>query len=366
VTGGDGALRPGRIDQALPSFSYGDAIGNDALALRDILRRGGVASEIFAATAHPRVRAEARPWREYAAHDDGRNVCILHFSIGTGMARVFSRLRSRRVLIYHNITPPEFARGVSRRLERECRSGREQLRELAAGTDFAIADSEYNRGELEELGFGRTAVLPVVVDFAGHDRTPEDPSLAQRWRDGRTNVLHVGRLVPNKRLEDVVRCFDLYRRIDPASRLLLVGNDTGVPAYTEALHAFVARLGTPEVHIVGHLDFSGLCTCYRVAHLYLSMSEHEGFCVPLLEAMHFRVPIVAFAGGAVPETLGAAGLLVREKRFAEVAELMRRAVADAGLRERLVAAGTARLRDFDPARIEGDLWALLRGQGLWG
>jgi len=366
VTAVGGAPAPARLDQALPSFAPGDAIGNLALALRGVLRRGGAASDIFAAAADPRVRNEAREWREYAACNAAGNVCLLHFSIGADMAWVFANLRSRRVLVYHNVTPPEFARGTNRRLERECRRGREQLRELAAAADLVICDSEYNRRDLAALGFARTAVLPVHVDFAAHDRTPDDDVQARRLRDGRTNVLHVGRLAPNKRIEDVVRSFDLYRRVDPGSRLLLVGGDGGLRGYAESLRSLVARLGTPDVHFLGHLDFAGLCTCYRSAHVYLAMSEHEGFCVPLLEAMHFRVPIVAFAAGAVPETLGGAGLLVREKRFAEVAELMRLAATDGQVRARLLAAGAARLADFAPERVERDLWALLRRHGLWG
>ncbi|HEY5999292.1 MAG TPA: glycosyltransferase family 4 protein [bacterium] len=360
MSGGAGAAAP-RIDQALPAFAYGDAIGNDVLALRGLLRRGGVTSEIFAATVDERLGGEARRWREYAAHDDPRNICILHFSIGGAMARVFARLRARKVLVYHNVTPPGFARGVSRRLERECRAGREQLRELAGCTDLALAVSEYNRRELEELGFARTAVLPILVDFADHDRAPWDVELALRFGRGGTTILHVGRVVPNKRIEDLVRCFHLYRRADAAARLLIVGNDTGVRGYADALREFVAALGTPEVHFLGHLDFAGLCTCYRLADLYLSMSEHEGFCVPLLEAMHFRVPIVAFAAAAVPETLGAGGALLGEKRFEEAAELMRLVATDARLRARLVAGGAARLEDFSPARVERELWPLLAG-----
>ncbi len=353
-----------RVDQALPNFSYGDAIGNHALALREMLRRGGAPSEIFALATHPRLRGEARAWREYAAHDRPGNVCLFHFSIGTSLARVFVRLRARRVLIYHNITPAEYARGVNRRMERECRMGREQLRTLVRGTDLAIGDSSYNRRELEELGFARTAVLPVIVDFASHARQPAVPGLLRRWRDGRVNVLHVGRLAPNKRLEDVLRCFDVYRRVNPASRLLLVGTDAGLENYAEALRALVRRLGTPEVHFLGHVDFRELCTLYRLADVYVSMSEHEGFCVPLLEAMHFGVPVVAFAAGAVPETLGGAGLLVREKRFEEIAELVHLAATDEPLRSRLVMAGRERLRAFAPESIARDLWALLEREGL--
>ncbi len=354
-----------RIDQALPTFSYGDAIGNHVLALRALLRSAGATSEIFTIACHPRVRQESREWRAYEAVDGPGNVCILHFSIGTPMATAFTRLRSRRVLIYHNITPAEFARGVNRRMERECRMGREQLATLAGRTELAIGVSEYNRRELEEMGFSPTAVLPVIVDFADHDRQGPVPELERRWGDGRTNVLHVGRSAPNKRLEDVVRSFHVYRRIDPKSRLLLVGTDAGLENYSAAVRELVARLGTPDVHFVGHVDFRELCALYRIADLYLAMSEHEGFCVPLLEAMHFGVPIVAFAAGAVPETLGGAGLLVREKRYDEIAEMMHLAVSDRALRERLKAAGRERLGRFEPQAIGRDLFALLEQHGFW-
>src|SRR5512139_2285345 len=153
-------MKPLRIDQVVPSFSIGDAIGNDALALRQILRRRGVTSEIFTRAGHADLRHESRPWADYAAVDARGNVCLLHFSIGTPVAEDFRRLRARRVLIYHNITPPEYARGVNPMMERECLLGREQLRGLAGCTELGIADSEFNRLELVEAGFAPTAVVP--------------------------------------------------------------------------------------------------------------------------------------------------------------------------------------------------------------
>ncbi len=359
-----GEATPPRIDQALPTFSYGDAIGNHVLALRSILRRAGHTSEIFALACHPRVRAEARDWREYAAIDGPGRALILHHSIGSPLAAQFARLPVRRVLIYHNVTPPEFAHGVNRRMERECREGRDQLARLAGVTELAIGDSEYNRRELEELGFGRTAVVPILVDLQGHDAQAPVRELVRRWGDGRTNVLHVGRLAPNKRIDDLVRAFHVYRRLDPGSRLLIVGTDAGLENYSAAVRDLVGRLGTPDVHFIGHVDHRALSTWYRLAHLYLVMSEHEGFCVPLVEAMHFGVPIVAYASTAVPGTLGGAGLLVREKRWEEVAELMRLAVADPQVRRSLVEAGRRRLEDFSPARVESAFLETLRAAGL--
>ena len=360
---GGAPARP-RVDQALPTFSYGDAIGNHVLALRAILRRAGHASEIFTLACHPRVRSEARLWREYPAAGEPGRVLVMHFSIGSPMAGQFARVAARRVLIYHNVTPAGFARGVNRRMERECREGREQLAQLAAATELAIGDSEYNRLELEELGYRRTAVVPILVDLPAHDAQPPVRELLRRWGDGRTNILHVGRLAPNKRIDDLVRAFHVYRRLDPGSRLFLVGTDSGLENYASAVRDLVAGLGTPDVHFVGHVDFRELCTWYRLADLYLTMSEHEGFCVPLLEAMHFGVPIVAYASTAVPWTLGGAGLLVREKRWGEVAELMRLAVADRGVRAHLVAAGKERLAAFGPRRIEEAFLGTLRDAGV--
>jgi glycosyltransferase involved in cell wall biosynthesis len=353
-----------RIDQAVPSFSIGDAIGNDALALREILRRRGVTSEIFTRAGHPALERESRPWSAYAGVDAPGNVCLFHFSIGTPVAEDFRHLRARRVLIYHNITPPEFASGVNPMMERECRLGREQLRRLAGCTELGITVSEYNRRELEEAGFARTAVVPIIVDFSDHDRQEPAPDVLARWRDGRTNILHVGRFAPNKRLEDLVRAFHCYRRIDPHSRLLLVGSSVGLENYAAAVRDLALRLGNPDVHCLGHVSFRQLCTFYRIADLYLALSEHEGFCVPLLEAMHFGVPIVARAAGAVPETLGAAGLTVRGAPPEEVAELMRLAITDREVRQRLLAAGRARLGDFAPGKIELDFWELLGREGF--
>ena len=359
-------MKPVRIDQAVPSFSIGDAIGNHALALREILRRRGVTSEIFARARHADLRGESRPWAEYAAVDEPGNVCLFHFSIGTPVAEDFQHLRARRVLIYHNITPPAFARGISSQMEHECRLGREQLRTLAGCTELGITVSEYNRRELEDAGFASTAVIPIVVDFADHDRQEPATEILARWRDGRRNVLHVGRFAPNKRLEDAVRAFHCYRRLDPHSRLLLVGSTAGMENYAAAVRDLALRLGNFDVHVVGRVDFRQLCTYYRLADLYLTLSEHEGFCVPLLEAMHFGVPIVARAAGAVPETLGGAGLLVDGGRFAETAELMRAALADRRVRTRLVEAGRARLADFAPEKIERAFWDLLARHGMTG
>jgi glycosyltransferase involved in cell wall biosynthesis len=349
-----------RFDQLLPNFSYGDAIGNHVLALRGIFAKKGYGSAVYAQMRHPKLRGEARDYGDYLLVDGPGNTCLYHYSIGSPLSGFFASLKSRRVLVYHNITPHEYLEGVNRRAEFECRRGREELRRLAGSVDFALADSEYNRLELEEMGFEHTAVLPIVVDFAAYDRAPLKKDLEGELADGRTNILHVSRFVPNKKIEDVIKAFAVYKKINPRSRLLLAGTDVSFENYSEALRGLVAKLGVADVVFTGHVDFPSLCTLYRSAHLYLLMSEHEGFCVPLLEAMHFGVPIVAYAAAAVPGTLGDGGLLVKEKKYDEIAELVDYVMTEKGVAESLVEAGRRRLGDFAPEKIEGQLWDVLK------
>jgi len=348
-----------RFDQLLPNFSYGDAIGNHVLALREIFERRGHPSAIYAQMRHPRVRSRGRDYADYLAVDGPQNTCLYHYSIGSPLSGFFASLKARRVLVYHNITPHHYLKGVNRRAEFECRRGREELRQLAGNVDFALADSEYNRQELDEMGFDGTAVLPIVVDFTAYDEAPVKRDLQKELADGWTNILHVSRFVPNKKIEDLIKSFAVYKKINPRSRLLLAGTDVSFENYTEALKDLVGRLGVADVVFTGHVDFPGLCTLYRAADLYLLMSEHEGFCVPLLEAMHFGVPIVAYAAAAVPGTLGEGGILVGEKEYDEIAEIMDYVLTKDGVKETLIAAGRRRLADFAPEKIEAQLWKVL-------
>jgi len=348
-----------RLDQLLPNFSYGDAIGNHVLALQSAFREGGFRSDVFAQMRHPKLRRLARDYSEYLAAAENDGVCFYHFSIGSILSEFFGHLKARKVLIYHNITPPEYLRGVNRRAEYECRRGRDELRELAGTADLALADSEFNRRELESMGFPRTEVLPIIVDFQKCDAAPRK-GLLKRFDDGAVNVLHVSRFVPNKKIEDVVKSFAVFKKIQPRARLFLVGTDVSFENYSDAVRDLVARLGVKDVHFPGHVDERELNTYYRLADIYLLMSEHEGFCVPLLESMHFGVPVIAYDAAAVPYTLGGAGLLVGEKRYEEIAELMDRVVTDDTLRKALVDAGRRRLEDFAPQRIKESLWEILR------
>jgi glycosyltransferase involved in cell wall biosynthesis len=321
-----------KVHQLLAALSYGDAIGNEALAIQRQLRAAGHESDIFAELVHPRVAHLARPLWEHREVSSSDSVCIYHFSIGSAAGRLIHGAADRLVIVYHNITPARFFLGFHPHLAGLCHHGRRELAAFAARTELALGDSEFNRRELEEAGFPRTAVLPIVLDLSLYERPPS-PVVKRRFDDGRVNVLFVGRIIPNKRIDDLVRSFAVFQRwLRPHSRLLLVGDTRGFERYFDRLRGLVHELGVQEVVFAGHVDDDELYAYYRLADVFLCLSEHEGFCVPLQEAMHFHLPVIAYDAGAVRDTLHGGGLLLRDRRPELVAELLDRVTRGGPLR----------------------------------
>jgi glycosyltransferase involved in cell wall biosynthesis len=336
----------GRVPQLLAALSYGDAISNEALAIQKHLREAGYQSEIFAERVHPRMAHLARPLWEYGTVSSPETVCLFHFSIGSASSRLIFGAPDRLVAIYHNITPASFFVGFHAHLAGLCHHGRRELAAFAPRTELALGDSDYNRRELEEAGFARTGVLPIVLDFSRYERRPA-PVVRRLYGDGRTNILFVGRIIPNKKIEDLIRTFACYqRRHDPSSRLLLVGDTRGFERYLSRLHELVSTVGAEGVVFTGQVDDDDLYAYYDVADIFLCLSEHEGFCVPLQEAMLFRVPVVAFEAGAVAETLHGGGLLIGEKRPEAVASLLAEVRRDPSLRQALLASQERAIREI--------------------
>jgi glycosyltransferase involved in cell wall biosynthesis len=345
-------MSTGRVHQVLATLGYGDAIGHEVLGIQRVLQDAGYASEIFVETADRRLEHLTTDYRDMVGAIAPEDVLIHHFSIGSRASRTAYALPGRMALVYHNITPPEYFLGVHKDLVKLCFRGRRELTAYISRCELALGDSEYNRQELEALGFPSTAVLPVVPDFA-HLDLPPNTMTAERFDDGWTNVMFVGRVIPNKKFEDVIRAFHVYRtRHNPRSRLLLVGSYGGFEIYLTMLHALVARLGTPDVHFLGHVSNEELTALYDVADLFLCASEHEGFCVPLIESFHKRVPVLAFAATAVPATMDGGGVLYGTKDPFEIARVMAAVLDDPDLEDRVIATQDAALdrllaRDFE-------------------
>lgn len=345
-----------QIHQLHTSAGYGDAIGNEMSSIREILRRQGHLSEIFAEHIDPRLAEAPHHYLEYRVFSDPENLLLLHFSVAypPHLWEFVSAFPDRKVLIYHNITPRVFFHGVNELYYQATKEGRRQLGEFASRVELGLGDSEYNRQELCAAGFRRTGVLPLAFDERQHGDAAPDPHLIN-WleADDWANLLFVGRIAPNKRFEDLISTFSyLKAHLRPRSRLLLVGSSAGTKEYERLLRRFVDRLDLNDVHFCGHVPSASLMAYYRCADVFLCMSEHEGFCVPLLESMHFGVPIVAYQTPGVMETLGEAGITLGTKDYAVAAEVLDLVIRDWGLRESVVAKQRERLAHFAPQSVE--------------
>jgi L-malate glycosyltransferase len=339
-----------RIHQVLATLGYGDAIGHEVLGIQRVLRGAGYESDIFVETADRRVESMTRDYRELVDASHADNLLLHHFSIGSRASRTAFALPDRMALVYHNITPPEYFVGIHRTLARQCFRGRRELHAYVDRCDLALGDSEFNRQDLEGLGFPRTAVLPVVPGFSHLDSEPSW-LVARDFDDNLTNILFVGRVIPNKKIDDLIRIFHAYHTVfNPRSRLLIVGAQRGFERYVASLHQLAATLGASNVEFIGHVSDEELVAFYRVADLFLCASEHEGFCVPLVEAFYMEVPVLAYAATAVPATMDGAGVLFDTKQPLGVARLMDAIVGDRDLQDRIAKAqlgAVARLQSKD-------------------
>ena len=354
------ATRRPRVHQVLATLGYGDAIGHEVLGIQRVLRGAGYTSEIYVETADPRLEDLTIDYREMVGNIEPDDILIHHFSIGSRASRTAYAMPGKMVLVYHNITPPEYFIGVHQDLVKLCFRGRRELTAYINRCDLALGDSEYNRQELEALGFPSTGVLPVVPDFVHLDVAP-DRSLAGDFDDEWTNIMFVGRVIPNKKFEDVIRTFHAYRtRHNLRSRLLLVGSHSGFEKYLAMLHALIAKLGTPDVHFLGHVRNEELTALYDVADLFLCQSEHEGFCVPLIEAFFKQVPVVAYAATAVPATMDGGGVLHETKDPLHVAEVMAAILDTPDLETAVVASQDAALQRLRARDFAGTLLRFVR------
>lgn len=324
------------IHQFLTSYSYGDAIGNEALEIRNYLRENGYKSEIFALFYHPKYSNQIINYLEYDKYSSKENIIIYHFSIGSKITKKFLRVPDKKVIIYHNITPHHFFLDYHRVLAKDCYKGRIELRSLSDKVDLALGDSIFNEKELNKAGFKRTGVLPLVMNFSKFDSKPI-PVLKELFKDGKINILYVGRIIPNKKIEDIIKVFHIYNRyFNKKSRLLIVGENRGFERYYSALINIVRELDVKNIHFTGHIPEDELVSYFKIADVYLHMSEHEGFCAPVPESFYLNIPVIAFDAGAVEETMNGGGLLLKEKNYLSTAALIDKICSDSRCREKIL------------------------------
>ena len=332
----------------LQTISYGDAVSNDVLALERIIIEMGHDTDIYAEGIDPRILKQhdilsAIPLPKLGSED----ILIYHFSIGTELNHTVTALPCRKIMVYHNVTPPMFFTGYNSIIRELCARGRKQIFDLAEAFEYCLADSDYNREDLRHIGYTCPInVLPILIPFDDYAKKPNEKVL-ENYNDDRTNILFVGRVAPHKKIEDVIAAFTNYKKFyDSNARLFLVGSYEGTETYKKRLDDYIQALGVMDIYITGKITFDEILAYYKLANVFLCMSEHEGFCVPLVEAMFFDIPIVAYAATAVPDTLAGSGVLLKEKNPVLTAGVIDRLLHDQQLRDTVIAGQQCRLNDF--------------------
>lgn len=351
-----------RIVQLLPTLSYGDGVGNDTLAIDKIIKEMGYTTKIYAENIDSRISKNLVDKIEKMPKLDKQDIIIYHLSTGSVLNDKLKDYRGRKLIIYHNVTPPHFFKQYSRISYDLCKKGREGIQKLSQVAEYCWADSEYNKQELQENGYQcKIDVVPIVIPFEDYAKEA-DKAILKQYCDDWVNIVFVGRIVPNKKQEDIIKTFYYYKKyINPKSRLFLVGSYQGNEVYYERLRKYIEQLDLDDIYITGHIKFNEILSYYRLADVFLCMSEHEGFCIPLLEAMYFQIPIVAYSYTGVKDTLSYAGFQLENKDCKIAAEMVNRLIEDCELRKKIVVQQNERLKEFDYSKTKEKIVSNLKG-----
>ena len=353
-----------KIIQLLTRMAFGDAIGNDTLAIRDFIREKGYETAIYAESIDARLPAGTALLCYRMPPLEKEDILLYHASTSTPLNTDLLSYGGKKAMIYHNITPPKFFSGYSTTAKINSRWGELQIAYASRNINYCIADSEFNKQQLIAMGCQCPIdVCPILIPFEDYDKAPDEKLLKKYRGDGWTNLLFVGRIAPNKCQQDVIRAFYVYqKRYNPKSRLFLVGNGKGeMEVYEGQLRDYAKQLGIADkVIFPGHIKFNAILAYYRLADVFVCMSEHEGFCVPIVEAMHFRKPIVAYASTAIPETLGKGGLLLDTKDPELAAGAINRVLEDSNLKKYLLSRQEEELKRFQYEAVKERFWECLQ------
>lgn len=337
-----------KIIQVMPTVSFGDAVSNDARAISKVISEMGYKTGIYAYNVDQRIKdANVHKISKLPKLSD-EDIVIFNHSTGTELCYDLEKLGGRKMMIYHNITPPNFFAKYNPVAANLTRKGYEGTKYLSNKIGYVMADSSYNASDLRNMGYECPMyVRPILIPFEDYKKEPDNGIIEQYSDDGYTNIVFVGRIAPNKKQEDLIKAFAYYKKnVNPMSRLILVGNDSGMERYSHALKNYVDALMVDDVIFTGQISFKAILAYYRIADVFLCMSEHEGFCVPLVEAMFFDVPIIAYDSSAIADTLRGSGILTADKDPIFVSLLIDRLVKDKDLRQEIVEGQRARLKDF--------------------
>jgi len=348
-----------RIFQLIPALDYGDAVSQDAVQLHFYLQEMGYESKICAMFHDPRMGKYCSPLEECQGTPD--DLLLFHFHYDNDLIPIAESFPGKRAVIYHNITPAEYFKETNAEVYYHCTRGREQLKELPFLFDAGIGDSDFNRQELESVGFKQTKVLPIALNIEQMRNEASDAAYEKKFRDGKTNILFVGRVAPNKKQDDLIRFFKIYKeKYNPDSRLILAGKyEDDDPYYLSLVKLVEENQLKDAVLLTGKVSRDELIALYKTANLFISASEHEGFCVPVVESFVHGVPVLAYPAGAVPETLGEGGFLFNVKDGESVSALMHKILSDKELQAEAAERQNRELERYQPERMKEELHSII-------
>jgi len=353
-----------RIDQIIPSIVQYDAVSNHTFAMQKILKEMGFASEIYVDIIGPGCESRVYDLSELEKYNSSDRILIYQYSIGSRAANYFMAAKGRKLVDYHNIAPAHFFNKWLPPLAAESVLGRSQMAPLSKISAFAFADSQYNADELVDAGFGKVEVLPVLIDANNLEEQPNQrllSSLKSHSKSKGAKWLFVGQIAPHKAQHNLIKAFYCYlKAYDTEAHLYIVGKEMG-NLYRDAVMNFANEINLANsVTFTGSVTSSELVSYYRGCDVFVSLSEHEGFCVPIIEAMNQGIPVVAYGKAAVPETLGDAGIILDNNDPYEIAAAVNLLLNDSSLREDLISKGKKNVERYSLHATEEKFKSIIR------
>lgn len=350
-----------RIVQIVHSVHYGDAVSNEIFTLYEAFKNKGIATEIYAFEVNGNKMNDVVRHISSIPKFSKNDIVIYHFAFLDSLAEIIQKINCVKVLRYHNVTPPHFFEKFNKETMQGASLGLKQIKEMKHNFDYVMADSEFNKKDLLDMGYECPIyVVPILMNFEDYMKKPSE-QIINSYSDGVKNILFVGRIAPNKKIEDVISAYDYYHKnIDANTRLFIVGSYNEKDYYYIYLQEHIKALKAQDITFTGHITFEEILGYYHVADAFLCMSEHEGFCVPIVEAMFFKIPIVAYASTAVPDTMGRCGVLLKTKKEAEAAEGLKIVLNDKRQIETIKLREIEHIKDFGCKTVEAKIFEILQ------
>ncbi|MBQ8246332.1 MAG: glycosyltransferase family 4 protein [Lachnospiraceae bacterium] len=338
------------IYQILPTIALGDGVSQQAIEMERELNRVGYHCRTYAdSIVDEEIKKTVYFIKELPETTDN-DVIIYHLSTGSYIVERLLEMKGKLIIAYHNITPFFWYSKYDKNMERFCALGRRDMQMLVTRTDCCFADSEFNARELKEVGYQCPIIVsPIIIDFDRFGKRKECRRDIERSKN--CNILFTGRVVPNKRIEKIIETFYYVKKYYlPQAVLNIVGSYSDDSPYYKKLRKYIDILGVKDVIFKGHVSEEELISIYQDTDIYLSLSGHEGFCIPILEAMYFNIPILAYNSGAVAETMRGAGVLLDTLDSLVIAGVLCEIVKNNDLIGEIVAEQQERLNDYIKSR----------------